>query len=82
MERTTLTLEDDVAAKLRERMRAKGTSFKDTVNEVLRLGLLSEDKKPREPFIVKARDLGLKPGYSYDNIEELLDQIDGPDRKW
>ena len=37
--RTTLTLNDDVAAKLREEGARRGTTFKATVNSCLRRGL-------------------------------------------
>jgi hypothetical protein len=37
--RTTLTLDDDVAAKLHQESRRTGKSFKETVNEYLRIGL-------------------------------------------
>jgi len=80
--RTTLTLDEDVRAKLEAEMRKSGRSFKETVNETLRIGLNARrETKPAKPFKVHARDLGLKPGYSYDNIEELLDQIEGPMRR-
>ena len=42
--RTTLTLDDDVAAKLRAEARKSGRSFKETVNQVLRLGLHTGEK--------------------------------------
>ena len=77
--RTTLTLDEDVRAKLEAEMRKSGRSFKETVNEVLRIGLLSRKQaRPAKPFKVRAKDLGLKPGYSLDNIGELLEQIEGP----
>jgi plasmid stability protein len=78
--RTTLTLDDDVAAKLRAEMRRSGKSLKDTVNEILRLGLNSKKKRPvRERFRVRARDLGrLRPGLSLDNVSDLLEQLEGP----
>ncbi|HKW97400.1 MAG TPA: hypothetical protein VJN43_06675 [Bryobacteraceae bacterium] len=79
--RTTLTLDEDVRAKLEAEMRKSGKSFKETVNEALRVGLTARREKPAKPFKIVARDLGLKPGYSYDNIEELLDQIEGPMRR-
>lgn len=79
--RTTLTLDDDVAAKLKAEVRRTGNSFKKVVNEVLRRELNRPAAKELPPFKVKARDLGLRPGLSYDNIEELLDQIEGPFRK-
>jgi hypothetical protein len=77
--RTTLTLDEDVHGKLEAEMRKSGRSFKETVNEVLRIGLTARKQaKPAEPFKIYARDLGTKPGYSVDNIGELLDQIEDP----
>lgn len=77
--RTTLTLDDDVAAKLRAEARKSGEPFKLVVNRVLRIGLLSRERaKSVPPFKIEPRPLGLRPGLSYDNIEDLLDQIEGP----
>ena len=78
--RTTLTIDDDVAAKLDDELKRRGGSFKELVNDVLRTGLnarrrLQEPKK----FKVHARDLGFRPGLDYDNIGELLEQIEGPE---
>ena len=79
--RTTLTLDDDVRAKLEAEMRKTGRSFKETVNEVLRVGLTASRPQAPKPFKIQARDLGARPGYDFDNIEELLDQIEGPMRR-
>jgi hypothetical protein len=80
--RTTLTLDDDVAAKVKAEMRKTGLSFRDTVNDLLRRGLLSRRTAAASPpFKVEARDLGLRPGISLDNIGELLDLIEGPEHK-
>jgi len=78
--RTTLTLDDDVAAKLKAETRRSGKSFKDVVNEYLRLGLYAKKTPPPgKPFRVEARDLGLlRPGLSLDNIGDLLEQLEGP----
>lgn len=40
--RTTLTLDPDLVAALRERMRRSGTTWKEVVNEVIRTGLNAE----------------------------------------
>lgn len=77
MSRTTLTLDDDIAGRLKEEMQRSGASFKETVNHLLRLGL-DASRQPRMPrrFEVRPRDLKPLPGVSYDNIEELLEQIE------
>ena len=77
--RTTLTLDDDVAAKLKTESRRAGRPFRDIVNETLRRGLASRRMTAaREPFQISARDLGnLKPGLSLDNVAELIEQVEG-----
>jgi hypothetical protein len=78
--RTTLTLDDDVAAKLRAEARRSGQSFRDVVNETIRRGLVSKRAlRPAGRFTVVARDLGaLRAGLDLDNIAELLERIEGP----
>ena len=80
--RTTLTLDEDVRAKLETEMRKSGKSFKETVNETLRQGLLSRQQVRKvKPFKVRAKDLGLKPGYSFDKPWDLIEEIEGPGYK-
>ncbi len=77
-----MTLDDDVAAKLDAETRRSGRSFKETVNTCLRHALSEPTRQPvRKAFKVEARDLGLRPGLELDNVEELLDQLDGPNRR-
>lgn len=81
--RTTLTLDDDVAAKLEAEARRTGLSFKETINTMLRIGLAAKrGKLPRPAF--KVKPLPLVPrdaNLSFDNIEALLDQVEGPARR-
>ena len=80
--RTTVTLDDDVRAKIEAEMRKSGKSFKETVNETLRFGLLSRHKTNGDkPFKVRPKAMGLKPGYSYDKVWELIEEVEGPDYK-
>jgi hypothetical protein len=77
--RTTLTLDDDVAEKLRAEARQTGEPFKVVLNRTLRTGLdLRAKSAPLPPFKVKARTLGLKPGFNYAKVSELIEQIEGP----
>ena len=77
--RTTLTLDDDVAAKLNAEMRHSSKSFKEVVNGFLRIGLNAQwELQASGPFRAQARKLGVYPGLNYDNIGELIQQIEGP----
>jgi Arc/MetJ family transcription regulator len=71
--RTTLTLDDDVAAELEERRRAQGLTFKRAVNEALRRGLLamSQGEGSRRPFATRSARLGA-PRTPLDNVAEAL----------
>lgn len=77
--RTTLTLDEDVAAKLQSEAQKSGKPFKQVVNETLREGFLArKTRKGLPPFKVKARPLGLRPGLNYDKISELIEEAEGP----
>jgi hypothetical protein len=74
--RTTLTLDDDVAALLQKEARKSGEPFKQVVNRLLRLGFTASKQPSRKPFKVKPINLGLP---HYDKVEELLEYLEGPD---
>lgn len=81
--RTTITLDDDVAEKLNAEMRRRKTNnFKETVNDVLRRGLLARrEMGAAGSFKVRARRLGNKAGVQFDNVGELLEQLEGAEHK-
>lgn len=81
--RTTLTLDDDVIAKLKTcAAEEKDRSFKEIVNDTLRLGLEARKKVNRPgKFKVRAKSLGMFPHLNYDNISELLEQAEGPEHR-
>jgi plasmid stability protein len=80
--RTTLTLDDDVAAKLKAESRKAGRSFRDTVNACLRAGLsMRRQSAAAQAFRVKVRDMGLRPGISLDKVSTLLDDLEGPEHR-
>lgn len=78
--RTTLTLDDDVAAGLRREALRTGVPFRAVVNQAIRAGLEGPRNRPR-PFAVDALPLGLRPGLDLDDIEGLIEALDGPDRR-
>jgi hypothetical protein len=79
--RTTLSLDDDVARLLDKEVRRSRTSFKQAVNHFLRLGLIASKQPTRKPFVVKSWNLGPPPGLGFDNVEELLEALEGPERR-
>jgi hypothetical protein len=79
--RTTLSLDEDVAKLLRREIRRSGASLKAAVNHFLRLGLMVSRKPDRKQFSVHPRALGLPPGLSYDNVEDLIEAIEGTTHK-
>ena len=81
--RTTVTLDEDVAAKLRAETRRSGLPFKQALNDALRRGLNAKRSASRvERFRVAARDLGrVSPGLNLDNIGDLLEAVEGPHRR-
>jgi hypothetical protein len=76
--RTTLSLDDDIAHLLNQEIRRSGVSFKEAVNHYLRLGLIASKQPKRKKFVVKPLPMGLPPGLSYDNVEELIEALEGP----
>jgi hypothetical protein len=80
--RTTLTLDEDLAAKLKDEARKTGRPFKETVNACLRAGLnLRKPARKAAPFRVRPYEMGLQPGVSLDKISTLLDQLEGAKRR-
>jgi hypothetical protein len=75
--RTTLTLDEDVAALLNKEARKSGEPFKQVVNRYLRLGLTAPKRPARKPFKVTPINLGLPR--DFDKVEELLEYLEGPD---
>jgi hypothetical protein len=75
--RTTLTLEPDVAARLKQEIRRSGKGLKALVNEALRLGLSMSGKPVRGPrFEVRPHAFGFKPGVDLDRMNQLVDELE------
>jgi len=71
--RTTVTLDDDVAARVKRESLSRGASFRDTLNDFLRAALLDIGNAPRRRRLtIKPTHMGHKPGLNYNNIESLV----------
>ncbi len=73
--RTTLTLDPDLADKLKEEARRQGISFKEVVNSNLRRGLAAGDV-PTSPYKLRPRSMRAKPGLDFDQARDLADRLE------
>lgn len=75
--RTTLSLDDDVAALLEQMRKARDTTFKQIVNDALRAGLARLNAPPeREAFRTRPVDLGKCHFPNLDDVWEVLDEVE------
>ena len=74
--RTTLTLDPDVAAKLRALARERGMSFKDITNSVLRRGLAADTPSSRRPYRLASKAMGLRRGIDLDHALRLAGDLE------
>ena len=77
--RTTITLEDDVAASLKRLEKRRGVKFKALVNQVLREGLkgMTAPAKKHSAFRTRSVDLGSCQAPNVDNVAEVLAVAEG-----
>lgn len=72
--RTTVTLDPDVEAKLREIARERGVSFKEALNSAIRAGLMAS-RSTRE-YQTPSRSLGLRAGVNLDKALQLASDLE------
>jgi hypothetical protein len=79
MHQTTLTLDNDIATRLKRLSHQRNQSFKQTANEVLQAGLNLIEPKPvrhQEPYRIKPVHLGAKLP-NLDNVAEIIAATEG-----
>jgi Ribbon-helix-helix protein, copG family len=74
--RTTVTLDDDVAAKLKEEARRQKTSFKEVLNSSVRQGLRASTPQATEPYRLHPRALRARPGVDLDRALALAGELE------
>ena len=72
--RTTVTLDDDVAAAIERLRRERGVGLSDAINDLIRAGLRT--KLQRRKFRQRTRAIGLRIDVA--NVAEALKQLEGP----
>jgi hypothetical protein len=75
--RTTLTLDREVAARLKSEVRRTGRPFKVVVNEALKRGLRLGGRPAKGPrFEVRPHHFGFRPGVDLDRLNQLVDELE------
>jgi hypothetical protein len=73
--RTTVTLDPDVAARLKQSARERGISFKEALNSSVRRGFERGEASPR-PYRVPSRRLSVRPGIDLDRALALAGELE------
>lgn len=76
--RTTVTLDDDVAAQLEKAMKDERLGFKEVLNRALRRGLAASEPRARRRYRVKSFDTGA-PLVPIDDVAQALAVAEGED---
>ena len=77
--RTTLTLDDDIAASLKEQARLLDKPFRQVVNDALRRGMSPTPREDRPRFRVKPHHSGFAPGVDPLRLNQLYDELEVED---
>lgn len=75
--RTTLSLDDDVAAAVQQIRDERHIGLSDAVNQLIRAGLAAPPRHVK--FRQRTANLGLRVDVS--NVAEALDRLDGPETR-
>ena len=77
-----MTLDPDVASKARKGAAKLGRPFKEVINAALRAGLDQVLRPPvAKPYRTVPRPMGLRQGFSYDDVAELVARAEGEDHQ-
>ena len=74
--RTTVTLDPDVERLIRRRMRGRGVSFKDALNEAIRTGLSRQKRSAGRRFVQKFFPLGAEQYFHWDKALAVAESIE------
>ena len=77
--RTTLTLDDDLAAALKEQAQRADQPFKQVVNDTLRRGLSPVPADAEPGYRVRPHHSGFRPGVDPLRLNQLNDSLEAAD---
>ncbi len=74
--RTTLTIDPDVAERLRQETASGQRSLKKVVNESLRIGLGLKRKPSKRPYKVITHHSPFRPGIDHAKLNQIADEME------
>lgn len=74
--RTTVTLDPDTEALLRQTMALQKKSFKQALNEAVRRGLRKPGSSNTQPYRVKTFKSGFRPGIDPARLNQMTDELE------
>lgn len=77
--RTTLTIDEEIAERIRKEVALGKRSLKAVINQALRRGLGLESVKRAEPYRVKAHSSPFAPGVDAGRLNQLVDELEALD---
>ena len=80
--RTTLTIDEDIAVRIRELRQQHGHSLKQVINRLLREGLRNSRRTPdAKPYRTNPQRLSLRPGFDAVGFNQLVDELEAEERR-
>lgn len=74
--RTTVTIESDLAERLKRRARERDASFKSVLNDAIRRGLDKGNRPQADEFVQRTSALSLQPGVDLTKANQLAGELE------
>ena len=74
--RTTLTIEPDVAERLRKELANGKQTLKQVVNERLRIGFGFKQNRTKRPYKVEPHNSPYRPGIDRSKLNQIADEVE------
>ena len=79
--RSTVDIHDSLDRILRKRAKELGITYKEALNRAVASGIHAlEDPGDREPYRIRAKACGFRPGVDTAHLNRLVDEIDDEER--
>lgn len=71
-------LDDDLVERIKDQSRSRGSSFRDTLNQLLRTALLNDSsKRGQRTLTIAPRHMGYRQGLNHGSVEALIEFGEG-----